>query len=101
MYSACGHFDKYTGQQVGERSLDIVIHNPYWVSWWALLIYFILLSVFVYMFVQYRRHKVNEGRIRDKIRSFISIAHDIRTPVTLIKGSAERAQSAGGTSGAG
>ena len=78
-------FDKYTGQQVGERSLDIVIHNPYWVSWWALLLYFILLSVFVYMFVQYRRHKVNEGRIRDKIRSFISIAHDIRTPVTLIK----------------
>ena len=41
--------------------------------WWALFIYFILLSVFVYMFVQYRRHKVNEGRIRDKIRSFISI----------------------------
>ena len=78
-------FDKYTGQQVGERSLDIVIHNPYWVSWWALFIYFILLSVFVYMFVLYRRHKVNEGRIRDKIRSFISIAHDIRTPVTLIK----------------
>ncbi len=60
-------FDKYTGQQVGERSLDIVIHNPYWVSWWALLLYFILLSVFVCMFVQYRRHKVNEGRIRDKI----------------------------------
>ena len=28
---------------------------------------------------------MNEGRIRDKIRSFISIAHDIRTPVTLIK----------------
>ena len=28
---------------------------------------------------------MNEGRIRDKIRSFISIAHDIRTQVTLIK----------------
>lgn len=78
-------FDKYTGLQVGERNLDIVIYSPYWVSWWALLIYFILLSVFIYMFVQYRRHKVNEGRIKDKIRSFISIAHDIRTPVTLIK----------------
>lgn len=78
-------FDKYTGQQVGERSLDIVIHRPYWVSWWALFIYFIILSVFIYMFVQYRKHKVNEGRIKDKIRSFISIAHDIRTPVTLIK----------------
>ena len=78
-------FDKYTGQQVGERSLDIVIHSPYWVSWWALFVYFILLTVFVYLFVQYRRHKVNEGRIKEKIRSFISIAHDIRTPVTLIK----------------
>lgn len=78
-------FDKYTGQQIGERNLEIVIHSPFWISWWALLVYFILLSVFVYMFVQYRRHKANEDRVKEKIRSFISIAHDIRTPVTLIK----------------
>ena len=78
-------FDKYTGQQVGERSLEIVVHSPYWVSWWALLIYLVVLSVFVYLFVQHARYKANEGRIKEKIRSFISIAHDIRTPVTLIK----------------
>lgn len=77
--------DKYTGQQIGERNLEIVIHRPYWISWWALLVYFVLLSVFVYVFVQYRRHKANEDRVKEKIRSFISIAHDIRTPVTLIK----------------
>lgn len=87
-------FDKYTA---GGRSLDIVIHNPAGFVVGAAH-YFILLSVFICMFVQYRRHKVNEGRIRDKIRSFISIAHDIRTPVTFNKGSAERARSAGGTS---
>jgi signal transduction histidine kinase len=78
-------FDKYTGQQIGERSLKVVINSPYWVSWWALLFYFILLSVFVYIFVQYRRHKANEDRVKEKIRSFISIAHDIRTPISLIK----------------
>lgn len=78
-------FDKYDGQPLGERQLEIVIHSPYWISWWALLVYFIVLSVFVYLFIQNRRHKANEDRIKDKIRSFISIAHDIRTPVTLIK----------------
>lgn len=78
-------FDKYTGLQLGERQLEVVIHRPFWVSWWALLLYFVLLTVFVYLFVQNRRHKANEDRIKDKIRSFISIAHDIRTPVTLIK----------------
>ena len=78
-------FDKYTGQRIGERSLKVVISSPYWVSWWALLFYFILLSVFVYIFVQYRRHKANEDRVKEKIRSFISIAHDIRTPISLIK----------------
>ena len=77
--------DKYTGQQLGERHLEIVIHRPYWISWWALLVYSVILSVFIYLFVQNRRHKANEDRIKDKIRSFISIAHDIRTPVTLIK----------------
>ncbi len=78
-------FDKYTGQQLGERFLDIVIHRPYWVSWWALLVYSAILSAFAYVFLQYRRQRANEVRIRDKIHTFVSIAHDIRTPVTLIK----------------
>ncbi len=78
-------FDKYTGEQIGERELEIVIRPPYWASWWALLVYFVVLSVFVYLFIQNRRHKANENRIKEKIRCFISVAHDIRTPVTLIK----------------
>ena len=78
-------FDKYSGCQIGERSLEIVIHPPYWLSWYALLVYFMILSVFIYVFVQYRRHKLNEDKVKEKIRFFISIAHDIRTPVTLIK----------------
>lgn len=78
-------FDKYTGQQIGERDLKIVINAPYWISWWALLVYLVLACIFVYIFIQYRRHKANEDRVKEKIRSFISIAHDIRTPISLIK----------------
>lgn len=78
-------FDKYTGEQIGERSLEIVINRPYWTSWWALLVYFVLIAIFVYMCILYRKHKINEDKVKEKIRSFISIAHDIRTPVTLIK----------------
>lgn len=78
-------YDKYTGQQVGERDLQIIVNAPFWISWWALLIYLTLLSVFVYMFLQYRKQIANEHKVKEKIRSFISIAHDIRTPITLIK----------------
>ncbi|MDY5238741.1 ATP-binding protein [Bacteroides helcogenes] len=78
-------FDKYTGRQIGERVLEVVISRPYWFSWWAILLYLAVASVFAYMLVQNWRHKLNEDRIKDKIRSFVSIAHDIRTPVTLIK----------------
>ena len=77
MYSACGHLINTPGSR-WEKEVWIL-------SFITLTGLRGGLSVFVYMFVQYRRHKVNEGRIRDKIRSFISIAHDIRTPVTLIK----------------
>lgn len=78
-------FDKYTGRQIGERNLEIVISSPFWISWWAILLYIAILSSFIYLFIQIRRHKANENKIKEKIDSFISIAHDIRTPISLIK----------------
>ncbi len=78
-------FDKYTGQLLGKRDLDIVINPPYWITGWALLLYAISFSAFIYLLIQFRKHKVNEDRIKERIDSFISIAHDIRTPISLIK----------------
>lgn len=78
-------FDKYTGRQIGERNLEIVIRSPFWVSGWAILLYIAILFSFVYLFIQAKRHKANENKIKEKIDSFISIAHDIRTPLSLIK----------------
>lgn len=78
-------FDKYTQCEVGERNLKIIIEKPLWATWWAFMLYLAFISVLVYMFIQFGRHKINEYNAREKIRSFINIAHDIRTPISLIK----------------
>ncbi|MBD9094594.1 MAG: hybrid sensor histidine kinase/response regulator [Bacteroides oleiciplenus] len=78
-------FDKYTQQQVGERVIEISISHPLWASWWAIAIYLILFVVAVYLLLQFRRQRVREDKIRERIHSFIGVAHDIRTPVALIK----------------
>lgn len=78
-------FDKYTRHQVGERSIDIAISRPLWASWEAMAVYLILLLVVGYLLFQFRLQKVRESRIKERINSFIGMAHDIRTPVALIK----------------
>ncbi|WP_303208986.1 ATP-binding protein [Bacteroides oleiciplenus] len=78
-------FDKYTQQQVGERIIEISISHPLWASWWAIAIYLILFVVVGYLLLQFRRQRVREDKIRERIHSFIGVAHDIRTPVALIK----------------
>lgn len=78
-------FDKYTRHQVGERSIVITIRHPFWASWWAIALYLASLFVVGYLLLQFRLHKVRESRIKERIDSFIGMAHDIRTPVALIK----------------
>lgn len=78
-----------------ERSLNLVILPPLWLTWWAKTIYFIifaLLAYFVYREVQSRMQKkkddmqkVNESQImQSKLQFFTDISHEIRTPLTLI-----------------
>ena len=78
-------FDKYTHKQVGERALKIAIQSPFWASWWAVLIYVLLLVVLLRLLFLLHRQRLRGEKAKEKINSFIGIAHDIRTPVTLIK----------------
>lgn len=78
-------FDKYTQGQIGERTIDISVGHPFWASWWAIAIYLALCMVLGYLFFQFRRQRMREDKIKERIHSFIGIAHDIRTPVSLIK----------------
>ncbi len=78
-------FDRWTGEPIGERQLEIVVRPPLWTSWWAWVIYAILLIVICAVTWQNLRHRVREKRTKDKMQSFVNLAHDIRTPVSLIK----------------
>ena len=72
-------------QVIEERELGIIVERPFWLTFWAFLIYSAILIGVAYALVKYmnirRERKISE----DKINFFTQAAHDIRTPLTLIK----------------
>ena len=86
-------FDKYSGKSMGIRQLEIEICQPFWLSGWAWCIYLLIGTIFIYLIYQYWKQRETENRIQEKINTFINIAHDIRTPVTLIKAPLSELQS--------
>lgn len=76
---------KYTQQKLDEKTVEIIIGRPFWASFPAWIIYICIISVLIFLIIQYSRNKLTEHNAREKIRFFINVAHDIRTPVTLIK----------------
>lgn len=74
-----------TGQIIEEKSMDIIIQPPFWRSIWAFLVYIIILVFITRIPLRYYNMR-KEGKIsNEKINFFINTAHDIRTPLSLIK----------------
>lgn len=85
-------------------TLTIHILPPLWKTWWAYMLYASLLLLSAFLVI---RHFINRSKERtkrklerlefdkerenynDKIQFFINVAHEIRTPLTLIKGPME------------
>ncbi|MFT4071964.1 MAG: two-component regulator propeller domain-containing protein [Dysgonamonadaceae bacterium] len=89
--------DKYT-------SLEIIIHPPFWLSWWAKVLYGLIIFViiiFVIIFLQRkinlenmliiekRSHQKEQELHAERLSFFTNIAHELRTPLTLILGPLE------------
>lgn len=77
--------DKYSGAVLGERHLPILINRPLWLSWWALVIYAALFGTFAGMIVVWYRRRAYNRVMTEKINTFVNFAHDLKTPITLIK----------------
>lgn len=100
--------------QDNERRLSIWITPPFWATGWAFGLYLIVFFSLIFLFYAYKKKKLEERhRVRQtlfearkekevydaKIQFFTFITHEIRTPLTLIRGPLEKILKSGdGTS---
>ncbi|WP_455674707.1 hybrid sensor histidine kinase/response regulator transcription factor, partial [Phocaeicola sp.] len=68
-----------------ERSINITITPPFWATFWAGIIYLIIIVLIASSILRYMWLRKDRNNSKEKIQFFINTAHDIRTPLTLIK----------------
>lgn len=67
------------------RSIDIVVEPPFWESGWAIMFYILIIALIASVIIRLL-YLGKQNRIADeKFQFFVNTAHDIRTPLTLIK----------------
>lgn len=83
------------GEFATPKTLKFHIATPYWLRWWAFVIYFVII-VLTMLFIAHNqnlRHQLHIESIKkrnlekmnaDKLHYFSNISHELKTPLTLI-----------------
>ena len=82
-------------QQTAERTFTVVVHSPWFKTWWAYCLYLALIAFAIWQYLKLRnRQEQDKLRLQEhihaeemseaKLRFFMNISHEIRTPMTLI-----------------
>ena len=80
-----------------ETRIQITILPPWWATWWAYLLYVILIGGSAYLItnaiIQRRLEQAEAERLKEldrvKTQLYTNITHEFRTPLTIIMGMAE------------
>ena len=85
--------------------LNLEVKQYFWLTFYAFLVYALMISILVYVVYTYRKNKLEikhqlevehlmrtkeEEIHQNRLAFFTNIAHELQTPLTLIMGSAER-----------
>ena len=82
-------------QTTAEREFTVVIHSPWFRTWWAYCLYALAIGFAIWQYLRQRsRSEQDHLRLQEhihaeemgeaKVRFFMNISHEIRTPMTLI-----------------
>ena len=76
---------KESGQVLDEHSLKLSIKPPYYFSYWGIAIELAILILAFVLVIKITKASSAMHVSDEKVKFFINTAHDLRTPITLIK----------------